>query len=96
MPDDKPDFLVCALADQSTMVRGSIFTKLCSKCGTRVMVAPSGQRVLALYPDLGVMCLICYLALAASTETENRLADRDEVIMQDLDTVVPNTWKERN
>ena len=97
-PDDEPDFLVCAMADQPLAIRGAIFTRLCSQCGSRVMIAPSGQRLLSLHPDLPLLCLNCYVASADLTDAENRLAlaDDPKIIRHELNQAIPNPWRKRN
>ena len=95
MPDEKPDFLICARADQPIAVRNSDFSRVCSRCSSHIMIAPSGQRVLLRFPDLALICLCCYSTMA-SADDEHRLTDHTEVIRQELDTAIPNTWKVRN
>lgn len=57
---DEPGYLLCADADAPLVVAGSVFDRVCSKCGRRVMIAPSGQACLKVSP-LAIICIHCYM-----------------------------------
>ena len=52
--------IVCALATEPNVPQGSVFDRVCSRCGDAVMVAPSGQRSLAEDPELQILCTGCF------------------------------------
>jgi hypothetical protein len=56
------DRLVCARADSPKFVAGSMFGLFCADCGVEVMVAPSGQALLA-DRDLRITCYECFKKL---------------------------------
>jgi hypothetical protein len=62
MPDmnEQPAVLICALADAPHVVPGSVFDRHCTVCGWRVMVAPTGQRMLAQIDMLRIVCEHCF------------------------------------
>jgi len=55
----KNKFLVCAPADALLAIPGSSFTRICSACSGRVMIAPSGQRFLKTNPSTRIICDRC-------------------------------------
>ena len=56
----KPDALiVMRLANMHQMHPGADLTKVCSKCGHKVGIYPSGSRQLRANPGLPIICLIC-------------------------------------
>lgn len=58
--NEQPAILVCALADAPQVVPGSIFSHHCTVCGRQVMVAPTGQRMLATMDALSIVCERCF------------------------------------
>jgi hypothetical protein len=81
--------MVCALADSPFAARASIYTRVCAKCARRLMIAPSGQAILAEHPAAIVMCLECGPPLPRGCRpTAAQLAE--------LATAVPNPWLTRN
>lgn len=82
--------LICAPADVELATPGSDYTHKCSACGERVVLAPSGQKLLREHPDVTVLCIHCY-----------RPKDGDEfritsAALAEFRTAVPNTWRNRN
>jgi hypothetical protein len=87
------------------MARGSSFDHKCSKCAARVMIAPSGQRVLKQRaaeqlvkssPELSILCIACFLLERATNDDEILLAAGVDEIAAELNASVPNCWRERN
>jgi hypothetical protein len=54
--------VVCAFADAPLTVPGSDFSRVCSGCSKRLMVAPSGQQFIEAHPSAVVICLDCAVA----------------------------------
>ena len=83
---------VCARATSPLTVKGSTFTRQCRDCGARVMVAPSGERLLQTTPTAVIICMVCapkYVAQAdALGVTKEAITERGNI--------EPNTWKDRN
>jgi hypothetical protein len=90
----EPIFLVCAPADSPWAVPGSIFTRVCLTCFTRVMIAPSGQRFLQSHPEASVICERCipedepvsFAGAAADLET----------LVAEIKQARPNLYRDRN
>ena len=97
LPEDAV-LLLCARADSPRTIPGSRFDLHCWICRKRVMIAPSGQKVLKRYGErcVRVTCAIC---AAEHFEAEiirgHNINDWDEQI-RELRTAGPNTWRERN
>lgn len=88
--------LVCMRANAPIVVPGSIFDRRCGKCGERVIIAPSGQRLLA-RKALKIHCWPCYRQAAekGEVETVGFAANADE-IRRETRSGVPNFWSTRN
>ena len=84
----EPPVLVCARADSPRMCEGSIFGKHCSKCGVEVMIAPSGQDILKLHPELRIMCGDCFGLV--NEPMDCRLAAPASQIIREAKTAQPN------
>ncbi len=104
-PKPEPEFIVCAAADNRWAARGSSFEHKCSKCSTRVMMAPSGQRFLKKRaadqavkgaPDLLILCSNCFLLERGLHDSELLLAAGVDEIAAELRSAGPNQWRERN
>lgn len=54
--------LICQSAEFELPVAGSTFDRVCSKCGARLMVAPSGQEALVRDPSIELACIPCGFA----------------------------------
>ncbi len=54
--------LVCVRATIPLVSPGAIFTKFCSHCGERVMLAKCGQEFLAEHPEAAIVCGVCHKA----------------------------------
>ena len=91
--------LVCARADSPLMVRGADFRKTCRGCNSRVMVAPSGQKLMEQNPDAHIVCSVCFLeatksgALPPHEKIKMGLAGPVDEIASEISGAVPNTWK---
>lgn len=90
------DVLVCALATAAMTAANSSFDRHCSRCGERVVIAPSGQRLLR-ERSMKILCLSCAVRMA------EELPEGGEVTIQpapgaldDLADVAPNMWRKRN
>ena len=90
-----PSFLVCARADAPRVVRGTVFDRVCSKCSENVMTAPSGQAKLKETPGMLILCEVCFLNLPGG-EYPMSLAADPEVILREVDTSMPNPYRNRN
>lgn len=92
--DDIP-ILVCARATDPKVVQGSIFTEHCALCKERVMIAPSGQRLLRAMPTARIVCGPCALE-ALTAEDFIGLAGTPEEIAAEVKGAQPNFWRKRN
>lgn len=90
------EYLICARADQPRVVPGSVFNHSCKLCRYRVMIAPSGQKLLRRKPRLVILCGPC---------AEQRVEKGDSLTLGEMDwneigrevhTAMPNFWKKRN
>ena len=93
---ETPDVIVCALADAHDItITGSSFDRKCFKCQRHVMIAPSGQAVLKLHPNLIVICLPCALDTVPE-DAEWRLAASPSDIREEMKNLAPNVRRRRN
>jgi hypothetical protein len=84
--------LVCALADSPRVVPGSVFHHHCAVCGRSVMVAPSGQRILAKLPCT-IVCGECFQHMpSASVEAAGSI----EEVLDEAARSQPNLRRGRN
>jgi len=89
--------LLCALADAALIVPGSIFVK-CAECKIALMMAPSGQRLIARDPTIYPVCEMCF------KRKENDgldwegplLADTLEEIEEESRNALPSMRRRRN
>lgn len=89
--------LVCARATKEVTISGSSFNRTCGVCGERVMIAPSGQRLLRDRPGTPVVCEDCVRAAGGlKPEDEVVLPDERHVIRRELDQIEINNWSKRN
>jgi hypothetical protein len=51
--------VVMRLADMGRVHPGQDNSRVCSKCGERVGIYPSGQRALRNFPAMPVVCFVC-------------------------------------
>jgi len=95
--DPEDAVLVCALADSPLVVPGSIFTRHCSTCNRRVMIAPSGQSLLRRLPVARILCGACFIQNAKKYDAlEIKLAADPQDIAIEARASVPNFWRKRN
>ena len=87
------DVLICVPADKPLAVAGATFDKRCNRCGQRVMLAPSGQRLLARKPNVEICCLECF---SPEPGDEVHAAADSETLAAELRTAGPNPWRRRN
>ncbi len=92
-PEDKDVVLICQKATAAMTVRGSTFDKTCSMCSQGVMIAPSGQALLARRPDAVVVCNECVTRLMAQHGPPEKVvaAASPEELRRELDDVIPNS-----
>jgi hypothetical protein len=93
----EPIVLICELADAPRMVAGSIFDRKCALCGTAVMIAPSGQRILRSGP-VQIVCAPCFIAAKVpgnGKPTAVRISPIDE-LLRELENTQPNQRRHRN
>lgn len=93
MPNDKT--LMCAPADSPTTVAGSSFDRSCSECGQKVMISPSGQRVLSENPDMLVVCMACVMPKIQEHDAISLTSDPVSVA-HELAQTKPNMYRNRN
>jgi hypothetical protein len=86
--------LICQFADFELTVAGSTFDRVCSKCGVRLMLAPSGQAALMRDPTMELACITCGMAGVHSLNDIAPLPIAD--VVRELKTVRPNMWRKRN
>jgi hypothetical protein len=80
----KPDALiVMRLANMYQTHPGADLTKVCSKCGQRVGIYPSGLRQLRAHPGLPIICVIC-ASREAPAEVELHPAGTPGEILQEM------------
>ena len=91
----QPAVLVCALADAPYTVPGSIFRHHCTECGRRVMLAPSGQRMLATKNVLRIICERCFARNVKPGDQIAPTGTMDE-ILDELRRTQPNLRRNRN
>lgn len=85
--------LVCALADSPMTVPGSIYTRTCSHCRRAVMIAPSGQSVLAAHPQASIVCDHCF---KPDPDDAFGLAGTTQEIRNEVRNARPNLHRTRN
>lgn len=90
----EPAVLVCAPADAPRVVRGTVFCHKCMRCGLRLMMAPSGQKMLQREPEIEIICCYCYAL--DQTPHACELAAPFEEILRERRTSMPNFWRKRN
>jgi hypothetical protein len=96
MKTPEPRFLICAPAHAASMVAGTTFDRDCARCRARVMVAPSGQAMLARNPETVIICFDCAIRMMAETGGTVEFAATATEIASEVRTVQPNTWRKRN
>lgn len=57
--DNDELYIACAPADAPRVIPGSVFTHKCYRCDQSVVMAPSGQKMLAENPEAKVICAFC-------------------------------------
>ncbi len=88
--------VICAPADFPNTVRGSTFDRLCSKCSGRVMLAPSGQKMMEQHPNADILCFYCFLLGEVPGEPVGLTAATIDELRAEIASTVPNTWRMRN
>ena len=86
--------LVCARATEPVTTRGSTFDRHCGQCGARVMISPSGQRVLKSKKPR-IICLQCVAAYRGPHIDVWAAASPEELEREKRDAI-PNVHRERN
>jgi hypothetical protein len=98
--DPKPQaLLVCRRIDYEFTIRGSAFDKQCHRCGTRVMIAPSGLRRLEREPIPDITCWECVNQMMSREDVAKcaELAAPSQEIRRELaNDVIENPWRKRN
>ena len=93
--DEQPAILVCALADAVMAVPGTVFDHACTRCGRKVMLAPTGQRVLREKQPVRIICRLCF-ETEKPEDIEVMPAGTVEEIRQEVRTARPNLRRNRN
>lgn len=71
--------LICMRLDEMVVVHPDQITGLCEKCGAEVGIYPSGQKMIALFDAIEIICHRCcgpvsgYLAPGAEAEVSSSL-----------------------
>ena len=93
-----PDIvLICIAADAPLTVAGSSFNRVCSECSTRVMVAPSGRRMLAAHPAATILCTDCFAKRhGIQPDDVAELAAQPEELSAEMKAAIPNPYRSRN
>jgi hypothetical protein len=79
----KPDALVTMrLEDMARMHPAQDDTHVCSTCGQRVGIYPSGQRALRQWPKMRVICQVCACARPAELIDNMPAADFDTIMQE--------------
>ena len=92
----EPVVLVCSPADAPRAIPGSSYDRECSICGRRLMIAPSGQRLLKREADVRLVCQFCWTAVSGALGDLEIQTDNFEEIRAELPTAQPNPWRKRN
>ena len=87
--------LACMRATAPLTVPGSDFSRSCTLCHTRVMIAPSGQRALEADPKMKIVCVRC-VRRTLKPEDIVTLPMALDATLDEAATSVPNLWRERN
>jgi hypothetical protein len=90
------ELLVCMRADAPMAVAGTAFDRKCCRCGSGVMIAPSGVKRLERTPGMEIICYPCASQRADFKTAEHKLSDTVEVIARELATAAPNRRREQN
>ena len=94
--EDDSKVLICAPATQPLAVPSSSFNMFCSKCYTRIMIAPSGQDYVKLHPDTVLVCITCHLKNPLPADATIELPTTVERVIAEARSAVPNFWSKRN
>lgn len=90
------DYLVCAHATAEMAVANSSFDRHCSRCGSRVMIAPSGQRLLR-KKRLEIICAFCVPEVVAGFPHGDKvIIKRPAGSRGEMRNAMPNWWRKRN
>jgi hypothetical protein len=87
-------YVLCAPADSKYYVPGSDFTHTCSKCGRRLMLAPTGQAFLKKNPHAKLVCP-CSADVILHAKSLGLTVPRDQML-DELMTTKPNPHRNRN
>jgi hypothetical protein len=89
--------LVCMRADAEYTTRGSKFDSRCARCNARVMVAPTGQRLLRKNKSVKIICEGCLEAFVAGDPYKVALpAPAEEFLQEFHEGQIPNPNRNRN
>lgn len=94
-PNDEMLLLVCMRATAPFTVPGSDFSRHCRDCGTRIMIAPSGQETLKRFPKARLVCVSCIRGKLPPDAVVALPMDLDATY-EEMQRAVPNLWRERN
>ena len=90
----KEGYLICNLATAPLMAQGSAFDRHCSRCGVRVMIAPSGQKILR-EKQLEIVCMPCILPDLEKRDEFTLVRPTGEQVLEAKRPVL-NLWRKRN
>lgn len=82
--------LICMrLADMAVVHPAQDNSRVCSKCGERVGIYPSGQKAIKANPGIEIVCSRCAFADPKAFKAEHRLAGPIAEIRQEAKESVP-------
>jgi hypothetical protein len=97
MSEITPDVIVCMDANAPFAVRGCDFSHCCVTCGRRVMIAPSGQRVLVQWPEISILCVECFRSIPGIEETVKSITFTEPgELATEMQGFGPNLFGRRN
>lgn len=88
--------MVCMRADAPLTVAGSTFDKHCEQCGTRVMMAPSGQAFFRTNPMARIICYECFTVTPLLDDEILGIVPSPTQLAAEMKTVRPNPYRNRN
>jgi hypothetical protein len=86
--------LVCANAYDPWVTEGTVFGANCYRCNAELMVARTGQLLLAKNPEAKTVCYQCFVAHHRGEPLA--IAADHASLASEIATRKPNMWRHRN